>query len=148
MTIKTLYEVNDTVWIYGITRDNKLVQGKIIKKFTMDYQGYDNEWYYVISVPTEIEPLLEIRTWHNISQDNKGPIGAFRNLNSKSVVDKFISKVGYTASEDDEEFDEPSSEQILAALEKSQKEIVHQPFNLKDTKKPKRRFTKRKVKND
>lgn len=148
MTIKTLYEINDTVWIHGITNDNRLVKGKVIKKFTMDYQGYDNEWYYVVAVPTEIEPLLEIRTWHNISQDNKGPIGAFRNLNSKSIVDKFISKVGYKATNEEDDSDEPSSEEIIAALEKSQKGIIHQPLNLKDNKKPRRRFTKRKVKND
>lgn len=144
MDIKTEYYVDDSAWIYGITRDNKLVQGKIIKKFTMDYEGYDQEWYYVVSIPTEIEPLLEIRTWHNISQDAKGPIGAFRNIKTKAYVDKFISKVGYKASEDTDKLDEPTAEEIHAAIEKSQKAVTHQPLNIKEGK-PKRRFHRKKI---
>lgn len=144
MDIKKEYHIDDPVWIYGITRDNKLVKGTIIKKFTMDHHHYDDELYYVIAIPTEIEPLLEIRTWHNISQDSKGPIGAFRNIGSKAIVDKYISKVGYKAADDGEELDEPTAEEIHAAIEKSQKAALHPPLHIKETK-PKRRFHRKKT---
>ena len=143
MDVKKEYYVDDSVWIYGITRDNKLIQGTIIKKFTMDYQNYDQEYYYVVSIPTEIEPLLEIRTWHNISQDNKGPIGAFRNIRTEGIVDKYISKVGYKAAYDDD-IDEPTEAEIHAALEKSRVNVQHQPLHIKESK-PKRRFHRKKA---
>jgi|LakMenEpi03Aug12_release.lakeMendotaPanAssembly.Ray.scaffolds.fasta_scaffold01693_38 hypothetical protein len=139
MEVKKDYQIDDSVWIYGITKNNRLVEGKIIKKFTMDYQGYDDEPYYVVAIPTEIEPLLEIRTWHNISQDKHGPIGAFRNINTKDIVDRFIKKVGYNASDDDDDIEEPTAAEIHAALEKSKLSVVHQPLNMKENK-PKKRY--------
>lgn len=145
MQPKTDYNVDDTVWVYGITRDNKLTKGTIVKKFTMDHPNYDNEFYYVVAIPTEIEPLLEIRTWHNISQDSKGPIGAFRNIGTKGVVDKYISKVGYNAADTGEDLDEPTAEEIHAAIERSRQAVLHEPLNLKD-KKPQRSPFRRKKK--
>lgn len=141
MTIKKDYSVGDTVWIYGITRVNKPTEGKVVHK--LEIPGF-SEMHYIISVPTEIEPLLEIRTWHNISQDAKGPIGAFRDLGQRmAATQKFVSKVGFTFDDPLEELDEPTAEEIHAAIEKSQKATIHQPLHIKEHK-PRRRFNKKK----
>jgi hypothetical protein len=151
MNIKKSYNIDDVVWVYGISRtNNKLTQGKIIHSFTLEHAGYNNEVHYVISIPNEIEPLLEVRTWHNISQDSKGPVGTFREviaeINSDSV-DKKLSQLGLTIDsdssyEDDEQ--DPTPEQIHAALEKSQRDSEHTPLLIKETKPKRRNFVRKK----
>ena len=75
MTVKKSYNVGDAVWVYGINRNNtKPTQGKVIKIVDLSDTGHTDSPHYIISIPTHIEPLLEIRTWHNISQDERGPI--------------------------------------------------------------------------
>jgi hypothetical protein len=149
MTVKKQYTVGDTVWIYGINRSNtKPVQGKVIKAIDLSGAGYTYE-HYVIEVPSHIEPILEIRTWHNISQDEKGPVGSLRNLGNFESTIKFASTVGFAfddhpeldSSVDDE--DGIDAEQIHAALQKSQMDMEHAPLNLK-SEKPKRRYFKKK----
>ena len=79
MTVKKKYAVGDTVWIYGISKNNvKSTQGTVIKVFTIDYDNYNKEPHYLVEVPTEIEPLLEVRTWHTISQTKDGHVGGIR----------------------------------------------------------------------
>jgi hypothetical protein len=147
MTVKKSYKVGDTVWIYGINRSNvKPTQGTVIKSLDLSGAGYTYE-HYVIEVPTHIEPLLEIRTWHNISQDAQGPVGSLRGLNIESTI-KHAATLGFITDDNpllDTETDEegPSAEQIHAALEKSQMEMEHTPLNLK-SEKPKRRYFKKK----
>jgi hypothetical protein len=149
MTVKKSYNVGDTVWIYGINRSNtKPVQGKVIKIVELD--GY-TDIHYIVEVPTHIESLLEIRTWHNMSQDQKGPVGSLRNLGNFESTIKFANTVGFAfddhpeldSSVDDE--DEISPDQIHAALDKSLKDTEHAPLNLK-AEKPKRRYFKKKPK--
>jgi hypothetical protein len=148
MTVKKQYAVGDAVWIYGINRSNtKPVQGKVIKAIDLSSAGYTYE-HYVIEVPSHIEPLLEIRTWHNISQDEKGPVGSLRNLGNFESTIKFAGTVGFVFDEapeldstDDE--DGINAEQIHAALQKSQMDMEHAPLNLK-SEKPKRRYFKKK----
>jgi len=147
MTIKKTYTVGDAVWIYGISRtENKLTQGQVVHSFTLE--GNDNV-QYVIAVSNPIEPLLEIRTWESISQDSQGPVGNFRQLVSAAefdAVDKKLAQGGLTLSEDAfVDADEPTPEEIHAALERSQQAAVHAPLVLKETK-PKRRFSPRKKK--
>ena len=149
MNTKKSYQVGDTVWIHGITRDNKLTEGVVVKKFQIDYNNWSDEEHYVIAITTEIEPLLEIRTWHSISQDNIGPIGLFRDNPSRlKSTSKFLKKIGIefnpTQDNHDEEDDEISPDVIHAALEESQKVANHTPLNLKDPKKNYRKFSKRK----
>ena len=144
MTVKKEYKVGDTVWIYGIdSLQNKSRKGTVIKSFFID--NFTDE-HYVISVPTEIEDLLEIRTWHTISQDENGPVGSIR----ETVTDlyptkKFLSRVGFNLVSDmplaDE--DEPTPEQIHAAIERSKKAGEHNPLYAKESK-PKRRYFKKK----
>jgi hypothetical protein len=150
MTVKKSYTVGDTVWIYGVSSNNrKSVKGTVIKSFTIDYEGFNDEPHYLIAIPTEIEYLLEVRTWHTISQDENGHVGSFREVvasNSDATI-KIISRTGmHVLSESIEDEDGPSAEQIHAALEKSQKEGTHSPLVLKPANPAKKRrtFSKRK----
>jgi len=147
MKTKKEYSLNETVWIAGIDiKNNNLVPGRVIKIFNIDAPNYDQSIkYYIIEIPTCIEPILEIRTWEMMSQDNHGPVGAIREAVNNPIVDKkYFSKIGMYF--DDGEIDyEPSEEEILAAIEKSKAVAEHQPLNLKPNK-PKRKFYNRKKK--
>jgi hypothetical protein len=153
MTIKKSYDVGEVVWIYGINRSNsKPTQGKVIKIVDLVDAGYTTGNHYIIEVPTYIEPILEVRTWENISQDEKGPVGSLRELGNIEPTIKFVSSVGLAFDDNPEldtdpyvDEDDISPEQIHAALEKSQKSGVHSPLNLKGEK-PKRRYFKKKSK--
>lgn len=144
MSTKKEYSIGDDAWIHGIDRrNNKLVRGKIIHQVEIpNFSGI----HYIVAVSTPIEPILELRTWESISQDEFGPIGLFRDIDRDAMIaaTKFVSKVGFEFSDDDE-FDEPTAEQIAAAIEKSTKLAEHPPLNLKENK-PKRRFYSRKKK--
>jgi hypothetical protein len=151
MTVKKSYKAGDSVWIYGITRtNNRLHKGEIIHSFTLEHAGWNNEPHYVIAINNEIEPLLEVRSWHNISQDEHGPVGCFRHevpADEMEAVDKKLSQLGLTIEEYDrfeehmaEEDDEVSPEQIHAAMERASKSATLPPLNLKESGKPKRRF--------
>lgn len=143
MNIIKEYKLNDTVWIYGISSGkNRLTKGKIIKILNLEEEGYDkNQKFYIISIPTEIEPLLELRTWETISQDEFGPVGCLReNFVNADANNKKISQAGYTYSQNyDVNDDGPSPEEIMAALENSASNLVHQNinFNKKPEFKPK-----------
>jgi hypothetical protein len=147
MTVKKKYVIGDTVWIYGINRSNtKPVRGQIIKLVDLSSAGYTNAEHYVIEIPTHIEPILEIRTWHNISQDEKGPVGSLRELGNFESTIKFAGAVGFAFDDNpslDSDDDGPSADEIHAALDQSLKNTEHAPLNLKDTK-PKRRYFKKK----
>jgi hypothetical protein len=145
MTVKQNYEVGDTVWIYGVSRiKNKITQGRVVKVIDLSDIGYTNvNNHYLIEIPTEIEPLLEIRTWHTISQDQNGPVGSLRNIPNVASTMKSISQLGYEYDLDSDP-DDPTPEQIHAALEKSQKDASHGPLVLKDAKPKRRNFTRKK----
>lgn len=151
MTVKKKYNVGDTVWIYGVSRTNvKSTQGTVVKAFTIE--GY-NEVHYVVEIPTEIEPLLEIRTWQTISQTANGHVGSLREaFSDPDASHKMLNRTGMAVISEDEtadggsfEEDDISPEAIHAALEKSQQDVSHGPLNLK-TEKPKRRNFARKKK--
>jgi hypothetical protein len=150
MTIKKSYEVGDDAWIYGINRSNvKPTKGKIIKVVSLNDAGYSTGPHYIIEIPTYIEPILEIRTWENISQDEKGPVGSLRDLGNIESTIKFVSTVGFAFDDDpaldtDPE-DDITPDQIHAALEKSQKDATHAPLNFKPES-TKRRYFKKKTK--
>lgn len=143
MNIKKEYCVGDNVWIHGIDRfKNRLTKGTIIMSLNIPSH---TDLHYIISIPTEIEPLLEIRTWHSISQDEFGPIGLFRGRENFQASKKYMTKLGIVVSEEGDEEYEPTAEEINAAIEKSTKVAVHQPLSLKDNK-PKSRYRSRKRK--
>ena len=152
MTVKKKYNVGDTVWIYGIQRDNvKSTQGTVVKAFTIE--GY-NEVHYVVEIPTEIEPLLEIRTWQTISQTADGHVGSLREaFSDPDAAHKMLSRTGMAViSLDDEENDDTGSfaeddispDAIHAALEKSKQDVSHGPLNLKSEKSKRRNFARKK----
>jgi len=93
MKIKKQYELNDEAWIH--LGGEKLSKGKIIDIFDLAHAGYSKDIeFYLIELPTEIEALLEVRTWETISQDAKGPIGAYRSIRQDVATKKFLGKVG------------------------------------------------------
>jgi len=146
MTVKKEYNIGDTVWIYGITPANKLTQGTIVKAINLRDQGYGTDLHYIIDVPTHIESLLEIRTWQTISQDKHGPVGSLREIGKTFSENKKMRQVGYIYADDGHyDKDDPSPEQILAALEKSTDGLTHKPLHIKENN-PKRKYYPRKKK--
>jgi hypothetical protein len=129
--------------------------------FTIDYGNYNKEPYYLVEVPTEIEPLLEVRTWHTISQTKDGHVGGIRDAFSNTdAAHKMLLRTGVAViSSDDEELneeidrfqehmleeDEVSPDAIHAALEQSQKDGEHGPLMTKDKSKRRQYFKKKKV---
>jgi len=148
MTVKKKYNVDDTVWVYGIARDsNKSTQGKILKVFTIDYDGFNNEPHYIIGITTEIEMLLEVRTWHTISQTKDGHVGSIRDaFSSPDAAHRMLSRTGMAIISSDEELkeeDDIDPNLIHAALEQSQKDGEHGPLVTKSNK-PRRPYYKKK----
>lgn len=156
MTVKKKYNVGDTVWIYGVSQTNvKSTQGTVVKAFTIE--GY-NEVHYVVAIPTEIEPLLEIRTWQTISQTANGHVGSLREaFSDPDAAHKMLARTGMAVISEDEESvgdghdgigsfeeDDISPEAIHAALEKSQQDSSHSPLNLKSDKPKRRNFARKK----
>lgn len=143
--VKKEYSIGDLVWIYGISSNNtKSVKGKVIKIIDLSREGFSNDPHYIIEIPTHIEPLLEIRTWENMSQDESGPVGAFRELGNIDSTVKKIRTAGFHY--DDPDLDsEPTPDEIYAALEKSREDVMMKPLILKEQK-PKRKMYYRKKK--
>ena len=153
MTVKKKYNVGDVVWIYGIRRDNSIsTQGPVIKAFTIE--GY-NELHYVVEIPTEIEPLLEIRTWQTISQSKDGHVGSLREaFDNPDAAHRMLSRTGMAVISMEEQLEEDdtgsfaeddiSPDAIHAALEKSKQDVSHGPLNLKDAKPKRRNFARKK----
>jgi len=93
MKIKKQYELNDEAWIH--LGEGKLFKGKIVDIFDLVHAGYSKDIeFYIVEVPTEIDPLLEVRTWDTISQDAKGPIGAYRVIRQDIATKRFLGKAG------------------------------------------------------
>jgi len=147
MTIRKQYNIGETVWIYGIyVRNDAPTQGRIVHKFNLNDSNVE---HYVIAVDSHIEPLIEVRTWETISQDKQGPVGGLRGLND-TADRKVLAKTGfnlggsYTYTESDEESDDPTPEEIHAAMERSQQTAVLPPLVLKEHKANKpRRYNKK-----
>jgi len=126
--------------------------------FTIDYDGFNNEPHYVIGIPTEIEMLLEIRTWHTISQTRDGHVGSIRDaFSNPDAAHKMLSRtvmavisVDEELNEESDRFEEHMAEEddidpnlIHAALEQSQKDGEHGPLVTKSNK-PRRPYYKKK----
>ena len=156
MSVKKKYNVGDTVWIYGISKNNiKSTQGTVLKSFVIDYNGFNDEPHYVIGIPTEIEMLLEIRTWHTISQSKDGHVGSLREaFTDPDASRKMLTRTGITFISTDEfdnstdstlEEDDPSADEIHAALEQSQKDGEHGPLVTKPAPRKRQYFKKKKL---
>lgn len=141
--IKQHYNEGDPVWIHGINRHNTLTKGTVVKKINLNFDDFDpNIDYYVISIPTHIECLLEIRTWETMSQDEYGPVGMFRQISDQlASTNKVISHSGYYTADDGSE--DPLPEEINAAIDQLEKQSRTDTI-FKPPKKP--RFRNRKTK--
>lgn len=143
--VKKEYKNGDTVWIHGIGTKNKLTQGTVISCLDLSSKGYSDS-QYIIEIPTHIEPLLEVRSWYTISQDENGPVGGLRSMmNNLSRESKKISQLGIVMLDTNENDDDPTPDEIIAALEQSTTGLTHKPLQLKEPK-PKRRYYPRKKK--
>jgi hypothetical protein len=145
--IKKNYSTGETVWIYGISLNkNKLTKGKVIEKINLASAGYSkDQLFYIISVDTVIEPLLEIRTWETISQDDQGPVGGLREVHDQIDIDntsKILSEFGYSYQANNQE--DPTPDEIHAAILKSQQQSTHSPLILKESRPTRRRYFKKK----
>lgn len=157
MKIKKQYEMKDSAWIH--LGNGKLTKGTVIDIFDLEHAGYDKDLeFYIIEVPTEIEALLEVRTWETMSQDAKGPIGCYRVIKEQSFsTQRYLGKVGIELPKvdlsqeevvlsDDQDPLDPTPEEVNAAIERAEKakKMMYQVQNTVE--KPKRYFKKKTTK--
>lgn len=138
------HNLRNIVWIH--LSGPRLVQGRIIKIFNLKElnEGHDLE-LYVIEVKTGIEDIYEIRTFDQISTTSEGPIAAFKDLDA-TLTNRMLNKVGMSLPYDNLDsldIDDPTPEQIHAAIAKAEKESTYGPIDLH---KPRRRNHNRKKK--
>ena len=146
---KQQYNIKDTVWIH--IGEPTLVKGRVVEIIDLEHLGEghnpDRE-FYIVEIKTGIDDIYEVRDWGQISSTAQGPINAFNNLATKNA-DRFLKKVGIklpgaTATDIDTESDDPTADQIHAAIERSEKSSRHQPMVIAAPAKPKRRNFKKK----
>jgi len=149
MNIKKQYEINDDVWIH--IGNGKLHKGKVVEYFDLGHIGRDrNIEYYVIEIPTSIEPLLEVRTWQEISQDSNGPLACYRSITGVYENSKKMGKLGIELPLsnplqeifDDYEDGDPTPEEVNEALDravKSRQQIFSAVPNMTPMKQHKKR---------
>lgn len=144
MTVKKEYAINDDAWVYGInSKTNRPVKGKVIKIVDLKDAGYTFGPHYVVEIPTHIDPLLEIRTWESMSQDEKGPVGALRGIKELVSTIKKAKTIGF-AFDDEYDDDGPTADEIHAALEKSQTDVKHGPLIIKENRPKRKHYTRKK----
>lgn len=68
------YAIGETVYIAGIEKHGQLSEGRVVHKFTLPDEGYRDNLFYVVEVPTAADPLLEIRTWDAIADSPDGEL--------------------------------------------------------------------------
>jgi len=152
--MKTQFNIKDQVWIH--LGESSMVQGRVVEIFDLAHiDGYPTDQeFYVIEIETGIDNIFEVRDFNQISPDSTGPINAYRNFDTTSAT-RYLKKIGIklpkSATDQNyvlDELDEPTADQIHAAIEKSQKDTSHAPLIIKEAKpKSKRRpFVKRKPK--
>lgn len=155
--MKKEYNIKDTIWIH--IGERKLVKGRVVEIIDLEHlkEGHspDHE-LYVIEIKTGIDDIYEVRSWEQISSDEKGPINLFRKSKEElTKAKRFLKKVGvqlpveepdYLAeavSKIEEELADPTPEQIHAAMDRAQEIAQHPP--LKTKRPPKRKYFRKKV---
>jgi len=173
MSIKKKYNIGDVVWIYGVSKNNiKSTEGKIVQTFIIRQEGWSQNIHYVIAIPTEIEPLLEVRTWETISQTKDGHVGSLREaFTDPDAAHRMLARTGMAIISTNDEFtgdghngigsvslneefdrheehmadeDNISADAIHAALEKSKQDVSHGPLVMKETKTKRRTYPRKK----
>jgi hypothetical protein len=157
MNIKQEYNIKDRVWIH--IGERNLVEGRVVEIITLDHLNENHQpghELYVIEIKTGIDDIYEVRDFLQTSPDSKGPIMCYRDKDLQHA-DRYLRKVGIAMPTSNQnlfdilsEEDEPTPDQIHAALEKAERgpTTIFKPNEKPANKKPRRRtFTKRK-KND
>lgn len=149
--MKNSYCIKDKVWIH--LGEQNLVQGRIVEIIDLEHlgEGHDPKRdLYVIEIKTGIDDVYEVRSFEQISSDQYGPINLFRSLDNVRENNRYFKKVGMplpvgTKSLDSlDDHDEPTPEEIQAALDRSQEIIKHPALNLQKETKFRRRYPKKK----
>jgi hypothetical protein len=143
----TKYNIKDSVWIH--IGERTLTQGRVVEVIDLAHleEGHDPEHeLYVVELKSGIENVYEIRSFDQISPDADGPIGLFRKEDHR-ITNRAMTKVGMPLPQGvmEYEHDEPTPEQIHAAMERSQKAIQHDPIAKPKKSVPKKRFYKKKT---
>ena len=155
--MKKEYNIKDRVWIH--LGEKKLIEGRVVEIIDFEHlkEGYSKDReYYVIEIKTGIEDIFEVRSYEEISSTETGPINLFKNTEELTKNNRYLKKVGMSIPipvinnflQEEDELDNPTVDEIHAAIEKSQLDSTHSPLILKEARpKPKRRqFVKRKPK--
>lgn len=158
--MKKEYNLKQKVWIH--IGERSLVEGRVVEIIDLVHlkEGHseDNE-LYIIELSTGIEDIYEVRSWEQISPDAKGPINLFRNIQHETKeANRFLKKVGivlpestFNPTENPEDFvfdengnhvDEPTPEQIHAAMDRAEK-ANQDKFTIQEAKPKKRNFPPR-----
>jgi hypothetical protein len=146
-------KIKDSVWIH--IGEPALVKGRVVDiiDFAHLKENHDpNDKHYVIEIETGIQNVYEVRNYNTISFDENGPINLYKNLDSlketrllKQIGIKIpVRSVKNNCNDFDEDLDEPTPEEISAALERSQQINNHEALILPTENKPKKRFYKKK----
>lgn len=145
--MKTKYEIKDTVWIH--VGEKNLVQGTVVQTTDLSHLGEDpTDIIYIIQIESGVEPVYEARKFHMISPDEQGPINMFRMENHKET-NRMMKKMGMPLPQGVEEYEfdenEPTSEEIEAALARSEQHVKHQALTVpqESNHKPKKRYYKK-----
>ena len=136
MKVKKIYKSGDSVWIYGVSvgLKNRLTEATVVSAVDLSAQGYLGP-HYVLAVPSSIEPLLLIRTWETMSQDEHGPVGALREIASRISTDAeyhTMSYFGWNHEADHDIGDDDEDEDVV------------EPLDIPEPAKPKRRYYRKK----
>jgi hypothetical protein len=138
--MKTEYNVKDTVWIH--VGERTLTQGRVVEIIDLEHldEGHDkSRELYIIELKTGIEDVYEVRDFNSISPDKDGPIHLFRKEDFREG-NRLMKKLGMPVPQGVMEFDEypePTTEQIHAAMERSQQASQHAPLSTKPAAKKK-----------
>jgi hypothetical protein len=128
--MKKEINIKDLVWIH--IGERKLSKGRVVEII-------------------DLEDIYEVRTFDTISLDPRGPINLFKKQDTH-LEQRFLKKVGMIMPNaegvipaDDyvegADLEEPTPEQIHAAMERSQLSVQHEPLSA--VKKPKKFYAKR-----
>ena len=158
--MKKEYNIKQKVWIH--LGERSLVEGRVVEIIDLVHlkEGHteDNE-LYIIEIETSIDPIYEVRSWEQISPEAKGPINLFRKIQKETKeVNRFLKKVGivlpestFNPTDNPEDFvydddgnhvDEPTPEQIHAAMDRAEK-ANQDKFVVAEVKPKKRTFPPR-----
>lgn len=92
--MKKEYNIKDTVWIH--LGERNLVKGRVVEIIDLAHLKEDHDpdrELYIIEIHTGIDDVYEVRSFEQISPDEKGPINLFRQTDAQAN-NRYLKKVG------------------------------------------------------